>query len=138
LHHRGLRVRIIDAQYLKTDPVAALRSSAPTLVGIAVESRTIHRGLKLARIAKAHGHTTVLGGLHVSLIGEQILAHREVDYGIKGDGEVAMHQLLQALDGERALAQVSGLIYREWRDGRESEDFRRNPNTTELADLDSL
>lgn len=138
LHHRGLRVRIIDAQYLKADPVAALRSSAPTLVGIAVESRTIHRGLKLARIAKAHGHTTVLGGLHVSLIGEQILAHREVDYGIKGDGEVAVYQLLQALDGERALAEVSGLIYRDGPDGRGGEVFRRNPNTTEVADLDSL
>jgi len=84
-------------------------------------------------VAKAHGHTTLLGGLHVSLVKKQVMANPEVDYAIVGDGEIAMHQLLQALDGERAFAEVSGLLYRD-----PEGEVRENPNTTEILDLDTL
>jgi anaerobic magnesium-protoporphyrin IX monomethyl ester cyclase len=133
LASQGIAVRIIDAQFTKEDPLPILRAASPTLVAIGVDSRTIHRGLKIAGHAKRYGHTTMLGGLHVSLIKGKILDFPEVDYGIVGDGEVPTHQLLQALRGERALASVSGLVYRT-PDGQ----VKVNPNTTEAADLDSL
>jgi radical SAM superfamily enzyme YgiQ (UPF0313 family) len=128
-----LNVRIIDAQYTKENPLPAIANARPTLVAIGVDSRTILRGLRIARFAKAHGHTTVLGGLHVSLIKHRVLEHREVDFGIVGDGEVPMLQLVEALEGRRSLNNVSGLIYR----GSEGTPCSV-PNTTEVMDLDSL
>lgn len=132
LHARGVDVRIVDAQFTKEDQLPVLAAAPRTLVAIGVDSRTVHRGLRLAHIAKALGHTTMLGGLHVSLVKQQILDDRAVDYGVVGDGEEPTLQLLQALDGARAFADVSGLI---WRDGGA---VRVNANTTEEQDLDRL
>lgn len=133
LAQQGYQVRIVDAQFTKQDPVPVLRQAEPTLVAIAAESRTIHRALKLARIAKSYGHTTLLGGLHVSLVKEEMLNFPEVDYAITGDGEIATHQLVEALQGERDFTQVSGLMYRA-ADGSHCVQA----NTTEVVELDAL
>ena len=133
LASKGLRVRIIDAQFTKEDPEPVLAASPPTLVAIGVDSRTIERGLQCAKRAKAFGHTTLLGGLHVSLVKGEILKHDQVDYGIVGDGEMSMLQLVEALQGQRKPEDVSGLV---WRDPQ--RNIRVNPNTTELESLDEL
>lgn len=133
LTQQGCKVRIIDAQFTKEDPKPTLLEAKPTLVAIGVDSRTIFRGLAIARFAKRHGHTTLLGGLHVSLIKEQILQWPEVDYGIVGDGEIATSQLIEALEGDRPLSGVSGLVYR-----RPDGSVVRNLNTTESLPLDDL
>jgi radical SAM superfamily enzyme YgiQ (UPF0313 family) len=133
LKQQGLNVRIIDSQFTKEDPIPVLRATAPTLVAIGVDSRTIYRGLRIARVSKAHGHTTLLGGLHVSLIKADILDYPEVDFAIIGDGEAASYQLIEALEGMREFSEVSGLVYRG------SDGARHmNPNTSELNDLDTL
>ncbi|GAA1390419.1 B12-binding domain-containing radical SAM protein [Catellatospora chokoriensis] len=129
---KGLQVKIVDSQFTKEDPGRALATLPPTLVAIGVDSRTIDRGRRIARLAKQHGHTTLLGGLHVSLIKEAILEFPEVDFGIVGDGEEPTWQLVEALEGRREFARVSGLVWRE--NGR----TRRNVNTTESNDLDAL
>lgn len=133
LTDKGYHVRIVDAQFTKQDPVPVLKHAKPTLVAIAAESRTIHRALKLARIAKSYGHITLLGGLHVSLIKGEMLDFPEVDFAITGDGEIATHQLVEALQGERDFEAVSGLMYR-------LPDGSRciQPNNTEVVELDSL
>jgi radical SAM superfamily enzyme YgiQ (UPF0313 family) len=133
LKAKGLDVRIVDSQFTKEDPAPILASTPRTLVAIGVDSRTVLRGLQVARLAKRHGHVTLFGGLHVSLVKTGILDHAEVDYGIVGDGEVPTHQLVEALDGERSFDQVSGLVYRGRADAR-----MYNPNVTEEADLDRL
>ncbi|MBV8370838.1 MAG: B12-binding domain-containing radical SAM protein [Candidatus Eremiobacteraeota bacterium] len=133
LKQQGRNVRIVDAQFTKEDPLPVLAAAEPTLVAIGVDSRTIFRGLRIARWAKRFGHVTLLGGLHVSLIKEQILDWDEVDYGIVGDGEISTNQLLEALEGRRALSEVSGLVYRQ-PDGTRA----RNLNKTEELPLDDL
>ena len=129
----GRDVRIIDSQFTKEDPLPVLRDAAPTLVAIGVDSRTVERGLAIARYAKRYGHTTMLGGLHVSLVKEQMLDYPEVDYAIVGDGEIPTLQLVEALEGRRAFGDVSGLAFR-----RPDGSRQANPNTTEEDDLDSL
>lgn len=132
LASKGLQVRIVDSQFTKEDPGRALAETPPTLVAIGVDSRTIDRGRRIARMAKHYGHVTLLGGLHVSLIKEAVLDYPEADFGIVGDGEEATWQLVEALEGHRRWDAVSGLVWRE--DGR----TRCNVNTTETADLDLL
>ncbi|MEM7475315.1 MAG: radical SAM protein [Planctomycetota bacterium] len=132
LKNKGVAVRIHDAQFSKADSSKELRKLEPTLVGIAVESRTFRRALRLAQVAKRCGHTVLVGGLHVSLVKEEMLRSCDaIDYAIHGDGEVPVFQLVEALSGKRPFDRVSGLI---WREGGE---IRINENTTALK-LDEL
>lgn len=134
LRRHGYDVRIVDAQFTKEDPGPVLRDSPPTLVAIGVDSRTYTRGLRIARLAKRYGHTTLLGGLHVSLVKAAVLEHPEVDYAVVGDGEVPTLRLAEALDGHIGLGDVPGLVYRDPGGGPP----RAVPNTAEVGDLDDL
>lgn len=133
LRSKGIRVRIVDAQFQKEDPMTVLRQHEQTLVGVATESRTLDRALKLVRVARAHRHTTLVGGLHVSLVGEDIMRFPEVDYAIAGDGEISTYQLLRALDGESAYSDVPGLIFRH-----QNGTVRRNVNMASATPLEEL
>lgn len=130
----GIDVRIVDCQFTKEDPEPVLRATPPTLVGIGVDSRTYPRGLRIAALAKRYGHTTLLGGLHVSLVRAAALEHPAVDYAISGDGEIPTARLIDALDGRIGLADVPGLIYRDGGSG----GVRVNPNDAEIQDLATL
>jgi len=55
----------------------------------------------------------VLGGVGFSLFAEEILAHTQADFGIRGDGEQAMISLLGELRGRRRFDRVGGLLWRD-------------------------
>jgi radical SAM superfamily enzyme YgiQ (UPF0313 family) len=63
----------------------------------------------------------VLGGVGFSIFAESIVRRTGVEYGVLGDGEVAIPALLSALRGSVPFADVPGLI---WRDG---DHVRCNP-----------
>ena len=63
----------------------------------------------------------VLGGVGFSIFAERIVELTGADFGIHGDGEQALGQLLCELRGQRRLERVGGLIWRE--DGQ----LRANP-----------
>jgi magnesium-protoporphyrin IX monomethyl ester (oxidative) cyclase len=59
-------------------------------------SATDHNeGLRLAKIAKDRGITTVLGGYHPTAIPDELLSHPHVDIIVRGEGELTMKELLQ-------------------------------------------
>ena len=55
----------------------------------------------------------VLGGPEVSYDPLLLDQHPEINYVISGEGEVAFHQLLEAIDGLRKFDSVSSLSYRD-------------------------
>lgn len=57
----------------------------------------------------------VLGGIHPSSYPEHVLQNCPTDYIIRGEGEVPLLQLLEALEGKRSFDDVHGLGY--WKDG---------------------
>ena len=63
----------------------------------------------------------VLGGVGFSIFARQLVQLSGADYGLRGDGEQAIVDLLRALRGRNGLEQVSGLV---WRDGGQ---VRANP-----------
>jgi tryptophan 2-C-methyltransferase len=58
----------------------------------------------------------VLGGVGYSVFPQRILEATEADFGIHGDGEAALIQLLHQIRGKRCWERVDGLLFR--RDGR--------------------
>jgi anaerobic magnesium-protoporphyrin IX monomethyl ester cyclase len=63
--------------------------------------------------------TIVLGGHHPSALPETVMDHACVDFVLRGDGEVGMPLLAQALKGRLALSEVPGLVRRRTDGGLE-------------------
>jgi len=63
----------------------------------------------------------VLGGVGFSIFAKQIVEYTGADFGVRGDGELAIVTLLSELRGERRFDRVPGLVYRE------EEALRANP-----------
>jgi radical SAM superfamily enzyme YgiQ (UPF0313 family) len=55
----------------------------------------------------------VLGGVGYSILAAEILEYTGADFGVRGDGEQAVVQLLDELRGPRRFERVDGLIYRQ-------------------------
>lgn len=101
---------------------SALRNWEPDLIGITIRntddcyfsSRRFFlpevRDLIVAirRFSKA---PVVLGGVGYSIAPGAILEFCDADYGIVGDGEVALVELVRALDGRHEARTVPGLCY---------------------------
>jgi len=68
----------------------------------------------VARLRTLSDAPIVLGGVGFSIFAPQIVCRSGADFGIRGDGEQALVDLVHALRGRRSLEQVGGLI---WRDG---------------------
>ena len=71
--------------------------------------------------------TIVGGGHHATFEPERTLAHPAFDVAIRGEGELSMVALLDALEADAGLQDVPGLV---WRDG---EQQRENPRAAVLA-----
>ncbi len=75
----------------------------------------------------------VIGGPAVGVNGPELLAYLDVDMGIRGDGEMAVVELLRRLETRTPLAGMPGLIRREGGRIVEDNEPMRVPNLDELA-----
>lgn len=135
---RGYRVHLDDAKAQGTmiedvaRRVAALR---PDYLGLSATTISVTNAGRIAERVKAllPGVVTILGGAHVSAIPERTLeAFPSLDYGVVGEGEVSLFDLLERLESGLPFDDVAGLAYR--RDG----GVRANPRAPYIDDLDAL
>ncbi|MBS0444622.1 MAG: cobalamin-dependent protein [Proteobacteria bacterium] len=128
LHSEGHSVQILDLDleqrlagkvqwpYACTCLDARMREFAPDVCGFtSMFSNSLFAARLIAR-AKAwnDGVVTVAGGSHFGALATDSLAYiPELDFAVRGEGETAFADLLQALDGRKDLAQVSGVARRE-------------------------
>jgi radical SAM superfamily enzyme YgiQ (UPF0313 family) len=135
---RGYRVHLVDAkeQGASVDDVsrriAALR---PDYLGISATTISVTNGARIAARVKqlVPGVVTVVGGAHVSAIPERTLeAFPSFDFGVAGEGEVSLFELLRRLENGTLTDDVPGLAYR--RDGRVCANLR----APYIDDLDAL
>jgi len=75
----------------------------------------------LAMLRKQFDGPIVLGGGGFSLMPVPLLDSAGGDFGVRGEGELAMPALIRAIEGNIPLAEVPGLVYKEngkWRENR--------------------
>jgi anaerobic magnesium-protoporphyrin IX monomethyl ester cyclase len=113
-----------------------IRSIQPDVVGIQALTFTIIDARMVAQAAKRANPKckVVMGGPHVHIFARETLAMPEVDFAIKGEGELAFTQLLSALEGQMAFDKVFGLAYRDLATGQ----VKDNPPAPPVEDLDGL
>jgi len=102
------------------------------IVGITATTPLIEDAWKAARVAKAHGIPTLLGGPHLMLLPLESMERPEVDCVLQGEAELTIVELADALEQGRDLGNVPGLYWR--RDGQ----VVVNPPAQLVKDLDTL
>lgn len=128
-----IRKRRTVRRYLKR----TLLKLRPDLVGLSTMTWQFGTCLKLVRLIKRWLPSVriVVGGYHATLMYQEIGQDpnaREIDFLIRGEGELAFRRLVNALAGEDDLAQIPSLSHR-----RSDGDFEHNARG-ELLDLSQL
>ncbi len=108
LRNLGYDVRVYIEDIAPIDMQEVLSAN---VVGISTITSTAPPSYALAEKVRAAGIPVVLGGTHTSFMTEEGLQH--ADYIVRGEGEDAFVELLEALQGRRQLDTILNLSYRK-------------------------
>lgn len=135
---KGYRVHLIDAKEqgrALEDVSAEIAALEPDYLGLSATTISVTNAARIAARVKElrPGVVTIVGGAHVSAIPERTMeAFPSLDYGICGEGEHSMFDLLARLESGEPIDSVAGLAYR--REGK----ILANPRAPYIDDLDQL
>ena len=121
-------VNIIDMELEQSPFYTFLDDLNPDLVAITMSATDHYEGLRIAKIAKEKGCTTVLGGYHPTAVPDELLSHPQVDLIVRGEGEDTMKTLVQ----EDSFKDVPGLSYKV------NGKIVHNSDRPLIQDLDAL
>ena len=121
LERAGHEVQIVDAHNLGLDQeqlLERLSSFGPDLLGLRLDTYTFHDQLETARLVKARlpGTRVLCGGLNLSLYPMESFSHGVFDYGLVGDADDRLVELLERIDAGLPAGDIPGAI--EWNDGQ--------------------
>ena len=134
----GVAVKVVDEEITEVTPsrlrelVAGLEK--PYVFGISCLTAHVVRGYALAKMLRREfpDCTIVFGGLHPTSLPGEALAHPEVDYVVRGEGEDTVVKLYRALRGDGDPRDLPGLSFR--RDG----EVVHNPDAALIPELDDI
>lgn len=101
-----------DSFYVWKEIRETIQSLDPAFVGISLKTPTLHSGLKIAKIAKEIGKTVLIGGPHVSIVGEKILKIDLIDFAFFGEGEYAVVDFLKFYPDLDKLSGIKGMGFK--------------------------
>jgi radical SAM superfamily enzyme YgiQ (UPF0313 family) len=126
LKNQGHDVKVFIEEIQKIDKEELLSCD---LVGISTITSTAPRAYALADELREKGIPVAMGGAHPTFLSDEAMEH--ADFVVRGEGEDAILELLEAIDGKRALNTIAGLSYH---DGGE---IVHNPSRELCPDLDA-
>ena len=115
LEKSGHHISILDCEALELSPAEIkkrIESFKPEVVGVSALTTNIRGALETARLAKAAGAIVIIGGPHLMVFPQETLAYEFIDYGLRGEGEIAMVQLLRCIEKREPLERVPGVVFR--------------------------
>ncbi len=134
LKENGQEVRILDViatNLTKSETSAAIKDFRPDVVGITAMTSSFKGSLEAAQLAHDSGAVVVMGGPHLAAYPKETLSYKYIDFGIIGEGEYPMLELIRALEDGKSPDDIKGLAYK-----RGSEIFVNEPFIA--GDLDKL
>jgi len=138
LRKAGNKVRIVDASAQNlgfTEIIKQIQKNKPELVGLTAVTPAIVKTARLASVIKAINPAIpiVIGGPHFTAIPEQTLRdYPAFDYGVIGEGEETVVDLVAALSGKKDIFDVPGIAFRH------NDKIMINPRREVIKDLDTL
>lgn len=137
LKKAGHQALVLDceAQGLNIDKIfEIIQREKPDLLGITATSPELANALTIAAELKVRSAIPIVfGGVHVTIFKDQLLRENPaIDFGVVGEGEHTLVELLETLDQPQKFSAIQGLIFRE------AGDIRQNPLRPLIQDLDEL
>lgn len=126
LEEAGYEVSMLDAVALNlmaSEVREIISKEKPDVVGITAMIADVRGALEAAKIAKQCNAITVMGGPLLSVYPKQTLSYDFIDYGIVGEGEYPMLELVRAIENKRAANSIAGLAYKEGNDIKVNEPY---------------
>ena len=138
LEEAGYPVGVIDAKVEKLSGDEVIRRMLvfrPDIIGLSAATPDLYSAALIAKQIKAAGNYTVfIGGAHVSALPEETMQESCFDYGVVGEGERTVAELVEVLSEGRLqdIPQIKGIVFR---DGLK---IVRTPPREYIKDLDTL
>jgi radical SAM superfamily enzyme YgiQ (UPF0313 family) len=133
IREQGMDVEILDMNALSIpveDLPRHLSGKRYEWIGITATTNLVHNALRVAELARAHlpEVKVIMGGVHPTVLPEEVLSVPSVDYVVRGEGEITIAEILKGTPPEN----IAGLSFRS--DG----EMIHNPDRELNPDLDSL
>ena len=118
LREAGHHVHIVDASALGRDyqdVLEEIKRFKPDVIALTAVTPSIIKTVNLAEKIKKTWSSVpiVIGGPHFTAIPEQTLLDYPVfDFGVVGEGEATLKELVEALAAQRSPLEVSGVVFR--------------------------
>ena len=116
LQQAGAEVLFVDAHAEGLDldqTVSRLTAFGPDFVGYTLTTYLFFQSMAwITEIRKQVDVPVIVGGVHMSIYPRETLARKELDYGVTGEAEIALPELLGALVRRQDLSRVRGICYK--------------------------
>jgi len=117
LERSGHEVILIDANVLrlsKEDVAQRLKKFRPDFIGFRADTYWFHRVREWASYLKATlGCRVILGGVNITLYPQESMSYACFDYGILGEANESLPQLLSFIEKGHDVNKIAGIAYRE-------------------------
>lgn len=125
MRNKGYDVRVYIEDIAPVDMEEVLSAD---LVGISALTSTAPQSYLLADRVRAAGIPVVLGGTHCTFLSDEAMEH--ADFVVRGEGEHAFQELVDALQAGTGFESIQNLSYRE------CGPTVHNPERPKIANLD--
>lgn len=119
LENMGHEIKLVDASVEEMsilDVVEEVKKWKPDIVGT-TSTTPIYTATRmiLEKVKELDANiTTMLGGFHITALPERTMQEcTEVDYGVVGEGEETIQELINCIDQKKDPRSVKGIIYRD-------------------------
>ncbi|MDE2217616.1 MAG: cobalamin-dependent protein [Planctomycetota bacterium] len=115
LEKHGFNVKALDMFDYSWDKVRrTLEGERPDAIGVTCLTEQRASPRELARLSKTINKdcVVIMGGIHSTIMYEQILDHWSVDIIILGEGEETIKELMTCLESKKVLGDVHGIAYK--------------------------
>jgi len=87
----------------------------PSVIGISSKSQNFISATNVAKIAKKIDKDIVIifGGPHPTMVGGKILKNPDIDFCVRGEGEITIIELLDAIENNKKMNDIDGISFRD-------------------------
>jgi len=136
LEEYGCKVKIIDASALNLDvskTSSMVSAFKPDFLGYTLSTFQFQHTLGWIKVIKENYPSPVIvGGIHMNVFPQETLTHKEIDFGVIGEAEYTLPDLLYSFKKNRPLEEVNGICFRR------KEKIVFTPKREPIKDLDRV
>ena len=114
---KDYKIKIIDQRIDKNWKKHILKELNQNPLCVATTCMTgmpIKSTLEISKFVKDNSNIPVIwGGQHPTILPEQCLENENIDFVVKGEGEITFYELIKALEKNKSLKTIKGISYKK-------------------------